>query len=419
MKTIVIGGGLIGLSTARALIDRGETVKIVEARDGVALEASFANGGLHTPSMSEPWNSPGVLQHLAASLFDPHSSMKLRVTAIPSLLFWGLGFLRNSTADRFFAACEHNFRLADYSLRKTLQVTEKRKLTYDFGKGGTLSVFRHARDMTMQRKIAARLSALGMACHELKPDAVVEREPALRPIRPHIVAGIWYPDDVRGDAHKFCQELARTILQDGGEIETGVSVARIRKRAGKVVGVETGSGEMPAERVVVAAGVHSPALLKSVGEYVPVKPAKGYSVTIDATDLKGLPSIPVQDDSMHAAVTPIGNRIRLVGTAEFAGFNQHIDAARIDNLFRLLDTLLPDVAGQVDRSSSVSWTNLRPMSNDGTPFIGPTRLPGLYVNTGHGPLGWTMAMGSGELLADLAVGRATGIDAAPYACGRG
>lgn len=418
MKTVVIGAGLIGLSTARALIDRGEQVHVVEAREGVALETSFANGGLHTPSMSEPWNSPGVLRHLAGSLLDPHSSMKLRVTAIPSLMFWGLKFLRNSRAERFFAACESNFRLANYSLEKTLRISAQRELDYDLAHGGTLSVFRDLRGMTMQREVARHLQRLGMQSHELDPDAVVEREPTLAAIRPRIAAGIWYPDDVRGDAHRFCRELARTIEDDGGCIQTGVAVSRLRKKNGTIVAVETNHGEIVADMVVVAAGTRSPQLLKTVGEYVPVKPAKGYSVTIDTSGMTGVPSIPVQDDSMHAAVTPLGNRIRLVGTVEFAGFDRRIDESGIDNLFRLLDGLLPELAIQVDRRKSVPWTNLRPVSNDGSPFIGPARTPGLFVNTGHGALGWTMAMGSGELLADLMVGRTTEIDAAPYACQR-
>jgi D-amino-acid dehydrogenase len=398
------------------LLDRGEDVEVVEARESVALETSFANGGLHTPSMSEPWNSPGMARHLAASLFDPLSSMKLRLTAVPSLLFWGLKFLRNSSAERFCAASENNFRLASYSLQKTLQATDRFGLAYELAGGGTLSVFRDARSFEMRRAIAGRLGALGMEWHELSADDVVQHEPTLAAIRSQVVAGIWYPDDVRGDAYRFCRELERTILDDGGKVHTSMTVSRLLETRGIISGVETNRGVIKADKVVVAAGVHSPQLLKTVGENVPVKPAKGYSVTIDVTGMTGVPAIPVHDDAMHAAVTPIGSRMRLVGTAEFAGFDKRLDPARVDNLFRLLEAVLPDIYRQVERRDSTPWTNLRPMSYDGCPFIGSAaRLSGLFVNTGHGSLGWTMAMGSGELLADLVLGKSPEVDPRPFA----
>jgi len=418
MTTLIVGGGLLGLSTAVALLEHGEDVRVLEALDGVGLETSYANGGLITASMSEPWNGPGVYRHLAASLFNPHSPMKLRLRAMPSLFSWGIGFLRNSMPRRYFAACHDNYLLARYSQEKTLELTEERHLQYEAAGGGSLSVFRKHGDISGQLAVATRLQDLGMSFHQLSADETVAKEPALTPIRDQLTAGIWYPDDVRGDAHLFCRELARLIQEDGGAVETGVSVSNVIVRNGTVTGVDTNRGVMSADRLVIAAGTRSPAMLRTTGQSIPVKPAKGYSVTVDARDIEGVPQIPIVDDEMHAAIAPLGSRLRAVGTAEFAGFDKKIPQSRIDNLFTLLELLLPDVAQQVDREKAEPWAGLRPMSNDGRPVIGPAKVKGLFINTGHGPLGWTMAMGSGHLLADQILGRSPAIDFRPYLPGR-
>lgn len=414
MTTLIVGGGLLGLTTAVALLQRGESVQVIEALDGVALESSFANGGLMTASMSEPWNGPGVYRHLAASLLNPHSPMKLRLHALPSLLSWGTEFLRYSAPRHFFAACHDNYQLARYSQEKTLELTKARSLQFELAGGGTLSVFRRGSDISAPLAVATRLRELGMSFLKLSVDETIEREPALAPIRDRLAAGIWYPDDVRGDAHLFCRELERLIAADGGVVHTGVTVSKLIVSNGTVTGVDTSRGVMESERVVIAAGARSPALLGTAGQTISVKPAKGYSVTIDASDISGIPRIPVMDDALHAAVTPLGCRLRLVGTAEFAGFDKSIVQSRIDNLFDLLESVLPEVAEQVDRDKAEPWAGLRPMSSDGRPFIGPANVSGLFINTGHGPLGWTMAMGSGHLLADQILGQSPAIDMRPY-----
>ncbi|MGH8223646.1 MAG: FAD-dependent oxidoreductase, partial [Woeseiaceae bacterium] len=201
----------------------------------------------------------------------------------------------------------------------------------------------------------------------------------------------------------------------GGSVETGQRVTGLELSGKRVRGVRVGGAVLAADRVVIAAGVHSRRLLRPYGIALPVQPAKGYSVTIDASGLAGTPRIPVLDDTLHAGVTPLAKRLRLVGTAEFAGYDTRVDPVRIDNLFDMLKALFPAVEAGLDRQSAIPWAGLRPMSADGKPLIGATTLEGLYVNAGHGHLGWTMAAGSAELLADLMQGARPAIDPDAFA----
>lgn len=418
MGTIVIGGGLIGLATARALSERGEDVTVIEAREDVALETSYANGGLLTPSLPEPWNGPGVYRHMAASLFDPRSSMKLRPRAIPSLFSWGIAFLRNSTPARYYTACEDNYRLATYSLEKLKALRNAVDIEYSGAAGGTLSVFRTARDFEVKLELSERLGKIGMQYDVLDTPQAVALVPQLEDVCGGLSGAIHFPEDEFGDARYFCQGLARELLVTGVPVETGVSATHIMTDRDSVAGVATSRGDFAADRVVVAAGVWSAALLKPHGVQVPVKPAKGYSVTVDVGEIDDTPRIPVLDDTMHAGVVPLDSRLRMVGTAEFAGYNTRIEQVRVDNLLGLLEKLFPRIAARIDRGDASPWTGLRPMTSDGKPIIDACNVDGLFVNTGHGPLGWTLALGSGHLLADTMLGRTPDVDPAPFVLGR-
>jgi len=414
MRIIIIGGGLIGLASAQALIERGHDVLVLEAREDVGLETSYANGGMLTPSLPEPWNGPGVLTHLLQSLFDPRAALKLRPRVLPSLVGWGIAFLRNSRESRYLAATEDNYRLAVFSLARTLDVSRRLALNYDLAERGTLCLFEDRANLENRRQVCELLAPLGLRFEDYTPAAVVAAEPLLAPIRDRLVGGIWLPDDARGDAHRFCQALAVAIREQGGEIRTGTRVQALVRVKGRVAAVLTGDGEVAADRIVVAAGVDSSLLLRGVGVRVAVQPAKGYSITIDAGDLGPLPSAAIADDASHAVVTTFGTRLRVVGTAEFAGFDKRLTPARIDNLHRILAHLLPRLAARISPADDQPWAGLRPLSADGRPYIGPTSIPGLFVNTGHGALGWTLAMGSGHLLAGLLDGTPTAVDPTPF-----
>ena len=264
---------------------------------------------------------------------------------------------------------------------------------------------------------AQSLRAEGLSSRALSREEVMELEPALSPITGQLAGAIHYETDESGDAHRFCVGLAECARKDGVEFRYGTELRSIEVASGKVISVVAGAERFVADRYVVAAGSYSPLILRRVGVRVAVRPVKGYSVTFygyprGATSLR----VPVVDNALHAAVVPLERSIRVVGTAEFTDYDVSIPAPRIRNLLSLLSRVLPGEA--FDPATARPWCGLRPMSVDGVPIIGPTSLANLFVNTGHGHLGWTMAAGSGKLLADLMCGDAPAIDAHPFALAR-
>lgn len=413
-RTLVIGGGLMGITTAWELISRGEPVELLEAANDVALESSYANGSMLTPAMPDPWNGPGVYRQLAASLFNPYSPMKLRIGAVPSLIGWGIEFLRNSSAARHREATRASYALATYSVAETSKLRETLGLEYDAAATGSLKVFRDAAALAGPQRIADYLTDLGLRYEVLDADGAVNAEPQLAPIRKNIVAALRFPDDETGDAHRFCRALADRVRQHGGVIRCGVTVTRLVTQGGRVLAVETDQGRIETRRIVLAAGNGSVPLARTVGLRIPIRPAKGYSVTIRRDAKVDWPRTAVIDDTMHAALVPIGDRLRLVGTAEFAGHDKRVRQTRVDNLFRLLENVYPHIAASVDRSTAQPWAGLRPMSSNGLPRIGPAGPEGLFLNSGHGHLGWTHAVGSAKLLVDQMLGTTPALDPTPF-----
>lgn len=417
-RVVIVGAGLAGLSAGYALIERGCDVVLLEAHAAVASEASFANGAILTPSMCDPWNGPGVHRHLAKSLFDPHAAMKLRWTAMPSLLSWGSVFLRNSTPARYSRATRAAFLLADYSVRATRRLRGRLALEYGASVCGTMKLLRSRRAQEQGLALARMLGELGLRHEVLDRERTVREEPELEEIAPQIAGALRFPDDECGDAHRFCIALADLIERQGGRIRPGTCASHIVTRGGAVVGVATPDGVVESTSVVIAAGAQSPQLSRSCGVSLAIRPVKGYSLTLDLSRFDRVPALPVVDDDLHAAIVPMQRRLRVAGTAEFAGMNRSVCPERIENLWRVLEATYPRVVREVDRASAEAWAGLRPVSADGLPFIGGTSIRGLYVNAGHGHLGWTMAVGSGQLLADIMRGSPPDIDPTPYLAAR-
>ena len=406
MHVIVVGCGVIGVTTAWFLAHAGADVTVLERRDGPALETSYANASMLTPSLSSPWNSPGVWLKLIKYLGRKEAALLVRTAAFPALLQWGYRFLRNSRPVHYEVNLRRNLRLCNYSIDKMRYIRAETAIEYDADLSGVMEVCRDDAGMRRGLEHIRFLGADEVPARELTPGGIVEMEPALEPIREELAGGFYFPADEVGDAYKFSCNLYRCTERLGGRFRFGARVEEIVARKGGVQGVRLCDGEqITADHVVVAAGSYTPRLVGGVGVRVPVCPAKGYSLTTPMPE--ELPQLghAVLDDGYKAGVVPLGGRrIRVGGTVEFTGFNLELSPERVANLRNLLAGVLPRHAERIAPQDMKVWCGLRPASPDGVPIIGPTQVDGLSLATGHGHLGWSMAAGTGKALADQLMG---------------
>jgi D-amino-acid dehydrogenase len=292
------------------------------------------------------------------------------------------------------------------------------RLDYGNVRHGTAKLFRDPRALASAERASGTLVANGVSVRVLDRAGTLDLEPALEPIGGNVAGALYFPDDEIGDARRFCEALAAELSRRGCDLRFGVPLAGWRHARGRLSGIETKDGEMQADNIVLAAGVHCAPLAQSLGIDIPVAPAKGYSISVPLRQWAPQPCMGVIDDELHAAATPLGKVLRVAGTAEFAGFDASIRPERIENLVRLVEALYPQVSSVARSSDLQAWAGLRPMSADGVPILGRTRIDNLFVNTGHGHLGWTMAVGSGRIVADLMTRGSSDLDGADYALER-
>jgi D-amino-acid dehydrogenase len=416
---IVIGGGLAGLCSAHALSEAGCSVQLLERREDVAQETSFANGGLLTPSMPEPWNAPGIQWQILRWLGREDAPLLLRPSAIGEYLTWGVRFLAASSASAHRAATHANYHLCAYSLECLRAWRAALRLEYAAGTQGTLKIYRSCAAFEQALAQLEPLRQLGLEFRALDVAGAVRLEPLLEETRGGLAGAIHHPGDETGDARLFCQMLRERLTERGVNVNLSSPVRGVRVAAGKVTGVETAAGFVPGSHVVVAAGPWSRRLLAPQGISLAVRPVKGYSISIGNVPCALMPVLALVDDSLHAVMTPLGGTLRLAGTAEFSGWDETLHPGRVQALWGLLTALSPRLSRSVDRCAAQPWCGLRPVSADGKPYIGATPIAGLYVNTGHGHLGWTQAAGSACLLAQLITGAPAAIDPAPFAVAGG
>ena len=400
MRIIVVGAGLLGLTTAYFLRQHAAEVLVVERQLGPGLETSFANGGMLHASQANPWNEPGVLWQALRMLGREDAALLIRPRALPRMLGWAWTFVRNSSLPRYLTNVEKNARLADYSLTVLAEHLAGLALPFERADRGTLKIYRDVAELETASQFAERCRAFDICYQVLTAKEVTTLEPALAPISDQLSGGIHFPDDVSGDAHRFCRALAERCVTDGVQFCYETHVQRIVISDGTVRGVMVDGEILHADSVVLAAASHSAALAASAGVRVPVQPVKGYSITVPMAHWQVQPQVPVIDEHYHAAVCPLGQQLRVAGTAEFAGFDTTLTQSRIANLYDLITRIYPLEAASIKRSACAEWTGLRPMSPDGVGIMGRTRVAGLFLNTGHGHLGWTMAPGAGKLVAD-------------------
>lgn len=412
MKVLIIGAGVAGVTTAYFLRSQGYKVTVIERQEGPGRETSFANGTLLTASMPEPWNGPGSWRALLGSVVRTDAPLQLRLRALPSLAGWGVQFLMNSKSAAFERHTLSNLRLALYSLELTEALRRQTGIEYERSATGILKIFRDTAALDHAVAGADCLARRGLSFRRLSSSQVLATEPALTPIASQLVGGIRYNVDETGDAYGFCKALAERARQQGVEFHFRTEVVSLEVRSGHLTAVITRRGRFAADRYVVAACSYSTPLLRKVGIHLPVRPAKGYSITFDRPPPEAALRIPIVDDTLHAAIVRVGSAVRVAGTAEFAGYDLSLPPARIDNLMKVARQVLPQA--RLDPATARPWCGLRAMSADGVPLIGWTPVSNLLVNTGHGHLGWTMAAGSARLITHLLSNESPSIDPEPY-----
>ena len=418
MHVVVVGAGLLGLSTAHALQRDGHDVSLIEASKGPGLGTSFANAGMLSPSLTDPWNAPGIFFNMLRWLGREDAPFLLRRRAVPSLIGWGARFFWQSGRSRYEKNWVSNLRLGLYSMEVLNELSKEHELSFDRGDLGILKVFRNNEELATGLQQADFLARQQVETRVLDMDAVVELEPALSSAVPSLAGAIHHPIDGHGDAHLFCCALERVLQKAELRFHYGTRAKKLIRVAQRIEAVETDRGPIEAEAFVLAAGSHTVELAATVGIRIPVRPAKGYSITLDLDDECEHPQTPVVDDSFHVALTPLGQRLRVGGTAEFAGYDQQLTKSRIQNLLEVLGQIYPRCAERAQPETVAPWCGHRPLSADGVPVLGATPVTNLFLNTGHGPLGWTLASGSGRMVSDLIGGRTPHLPLAPYSIAR-
>jgi len=403
----VLGAGVIGTSIAYYLARAGHRVTVLERQPGAGLETSFANAGEVSPGYSAPWAGPGVPVKAIKWLLMRHRPLVIWPLADWAMWRWGLAMLANCNARAYDVNKSRMLRLAEYSRDCLRQLRADTGIAYDERAQGTLQLFRTPKQLDATGADIDILRRFGVPFEVLDRDGCLRHEPALARVRDKLAGGLRLPGDETGDCFQFTQQLAAMATEAGAQFRYGASVRQLAVAGGRIDGVAVSSGAVIADAYVLALGSYSPLLARPLGLDLPVYPVKGYSLTVPITDAAGAPESTVMDETHKVAVTRLGNRIRVGGTAELAGYDLRLRAARRSTLEHVVSDLFP-AGGDVARAEF--WTGLRPMTPDGTPIVGPTRYPNLYLATGHGTLGWTMAAGTGRVVADLISGRKPEID---------
>lgn len=415
MKVVILGGGVIGVATAWYLVEAGVDVTVLERQPGAGLETSFANAGEISPGYASPWAGPGVPVKAIKWMMMEHGPLVVRPTLDPLMYLWLARMLANCTTARYAVNKARMVRLAEYSRDCLKDLRAATGIRYDERTLGTLQVFRTQKQVDGSAGDIAVLKESGVDFEVLDRDGCVTAEPGLATFRERIAGGLRLPGDETGDCHMFTQALAAMAERKGVTFRYGTQIHRLRTEGDKVTGVETDGGTVSGDAYVMALGSYSPLMLRPVGISIPVYPVKGYSITVPITDEARAPVSTVMDETYKVAITRLGERIRVGGTAEVGGYSDRLYPKRRATLEKSLGDLYP---GGGDPSRASFWTGLRPMTPDGTPVIGPTRLSNLMLNTGHGTLGWTMACGSGQVVADLLTRKRPAIDVADLAMSR-
>ena len=408
MKVLVMGAGVIGVTTAYYLARAGFEVTVIDRQPGPGLETSFANAGEVSPGYASPWAGPGVPAKAVGWMFDRYGPLVVRPQADPAMWRWIFQMLRNCTTARYAINKARMVGIAEYSRDCLRALRADIGIAYDERSRGTLQLFRKQSQLDSIGGDVEVLRQYNVPFEVLDRDGCVRAEPGLASVRNAFVGGLRLPDDETGDCHLFTERLEKVATDLGVRFVYNTVIKTIDVVGGRVASVTTDKGVFSADKFVVALGSFSPLHLRPLGIAIPVYPVKGYSITVPIVDEASSPQSTIMDESYKVAITRLGDRIRVGGTAEVGSYQVKLVPERRAPLDRSLTDLFPKGG---DLSRATFWSGLRPMTPDGPPIIGPARFDNLYLNTGHGTLGWTMACGAARVVADQLAGRKSEIPA--------
>ncbi|HEV3044016.1 MAG TPA: D-amino acid dehydrogenase [Roseiarcus sp.] len=406
MRVVVLGGGVVGVTTAYQLQKDGHEVVLLEQRDNVAAGASWGNAGMIAPGHSFVWSSPKAPMILLKSLAMKDQALRFRLSADPRLYTWSWLFLKECTKAKARRNTLLKHRLAAYSQTVLAQVVAEEAIEYDRNARGIL--YFHRSQAAFDRGVAQMrlLEGDGQEIKVLDRDGVIALDPSLASARDKIVGAIHCPTDETGDPAKFTRALAAKVAARGGEIRTGATIRALEVAGDKVASVTTDKGPFKGDAYVLALGSDSPILARTIGVSLPIYPIKGYSLTIPIGNHRLPPTIASVDEHNLVAISRFGDRLRVTATAEFAGYDVSHKPSDFAFMRRVTEELYPDGA---DYDRAEMWAGLRPMTPTNLPFFGRSRVGNLFLNTGHGHIGWTMSHGSARITADLIAGRTPAI----------
>ncbi len=406
MRVLIFGAGVVGVSSAWYLLKAGHEVTVIDRQSAAGLETSFANGGQISVSHAEPWSNPHAPWRALSWMGRENAPLLFRLRWDPALFDWSLRFLRECTPQRTRANIRDIVSLALYSRSRLQALRDETSIEYDHLQRGILHVYTERYEFAAAVESAKVLREFGCDRQTIGADECVAIEPALKAARPLLVGGDYTAADESGDAHCFTQNLAALCSTRGVSFRYDTTLERLLTEGGRITGAllkTSGASEvLAADAYVVALGSYTPLLLRPLGIRLPVYPAKGYSATVALTESSVAPTVALTDDGHKLVFSRLGQRLRIAGTAEFNGYNTELNRVRCQALMQRTHQLFPDLraVGEPD-----FWCGLRPSTPSNVPLIGRSVYSNLYLNTGHGTLGWTMACGSGSALADIISGR--------------
>ena len=412
MKIIVLGAGVVGTTSAWYLSQAGHEVTVLDRQPRAGLETSFANGGQISASHAVPWANPGAPLKILRWLGKEDAPLLFRLHADWQQIRWGLQFLRECTPGRTRQNIRSLVTLGIYSRDQLRALRAETNIQYDHLERGILHFFTNHEEFEAGVKASQVMNQFGLKIDALSVKQCIELEPALAPVEPKLAGGTYSASDESGDAQLFTERLAALAQLRGVAFRYKTNVVDLARTTDRVTGVmvrdaQSVTTELKADAYVVALGSYSPLLLKPLGVHILVYPAKGYSVTFQIRPGRLAPSISLTDEAYQMVISRLGERLRIAGTAELNGYNTELNQARCENILRRALELFPDVG---ERNEATFWTGLRPATPNNIPYVGKTKYDNLFLNTGHGTLGWTLACGSGKLLSDIVDGRPSAVN---------